>query len=285
MKTDKQFYKLFSELPDYFFDLTEIHHPAQYKFRSETIKEFSRSMDGLMKPDNPNAPHIVVEFQMQKDNDIYYRIVMEMAAVGIKNQQHTYYGIIIFADKKVDPRSEPWSSLFGMNNSALQVFYLDELLKSLKERNPEHPLLVVFQPYLQKDKTKLKKEAGHYYNQIQESNLTAAMKEKLSEIFISWLLIRFRDKKYQEILKMMTLTTPLEETVAYKELVAIGEKKGLIEGEKKGLIKGLIKGEKKEIKMLKRMKEEGNINEEIYQSLIIPIEKRIKKLSRELEQK
>ena len=85
MKTDKQFYKLFSELPGYFFDLTEIHHPAQYKFRSETIKEFSRSMDGLMEPDNPNAPHIVVEFQMQKDNDIYYRTVMEMAAIGIKN--------------------------------------------------------------------------------------------------------------------------------------------------------------------------------------------------------
>ena len=65
MKTDKQFYKLFSELPDYFFDLTEIHHPAQYKFRSETIKEFSRSMDGLMEPDNPNAPHIsVISFQL-----------------------------------------------------------------------------------------------------------------------------------------------------------------------------------------------------------------------------
>ena len=47
MKTDKQFYKLFSELPGYFFDLTEVHYPAQYKFRSETIKEFSRSMDGL----------------------------------------------------------------------------------------------------------------------------------------------------------------------------------------------------------------------------------------------
>ena len=68
----------------------------------------------------------------------------------------------------------------------------------------------------------------------------------------------------------------MEETVAYKELVAIGEKKGLIEG--------LIKGEKKEMKMLKRLKEEGNINEEIYQSLIIPIEKRIKELSQKLEQ-
>jgi len=31
---------------------------------------------------------------------------------------------------------------------------------------------------------------------------------------------------------MLTLTTPLEETVAYKELVAIGEKRGEKRGEK-----------------------------------------------------
>ena len=33
---------------------------------------------------------------------------------------------------------------------------------------------------------------------------------------------------------MLDLTTPLEETVAYKELVAIGEKEGKKEGEKLG---------------------------------------------------
>ena len=184
----------------------------------------------------------------------------------------------------MDPHSKPWSSLFEMNSPALQVFYLDELLKSLKEKKPKHPLLIVFQPYLQRDKTILEKGAGHYYNQIQDSSLSSIMKESLSEIFINWLLIRFHNKRYQEILKMLTLTTSLEETVAYKELVAIGERKGLIEGERKGERKGLIKGEKKEMKMLKRLKEEGNINEEIYQSLIIPIEKRIKELSHNLEQ-
>jgi len=114
------------------------------------------------------------------------------------------------------------------------VFYFDELLKSLKTKKPGHPLLAVFQPYFQKDEATLEKEATDYYNQIQRCSISEDMKKSLSAVFISWMLIRFKDKNYQEVLNMLTLTTPLEETVAYKELVAIGEKKGRKEGKKEG---------------------------------------------------
>ncbi len=60
------------------------------------------------------------------------------------------------------------------------------------------------------------------------------MKKSLSAVFISWMLIRFKNKSYQEVLEMLTLTTPLEETKAYKELVAIGEKKGEEKGRREG---------------------------------------------------
>ena len=125
---------------------------------------------------------------------------MEMAAIGIKNQQNTYYGIIIFADKTIDPVSEPWSSLFIKNNPALQVFYFDELLKSLKEKEPGHPLLAVFQPYLQKDKAILEKEAADYYNQIQRCSISEDMKKSLSAVFISWMLIRFNATCWGQVL-------------------------------------------------------------------------------------
>ena len=211
-------------------------------------------MDGLMKPDNPDNPYFVVEFQMQQDDTIYYRTVMEMAAMGINHQQNTYYGIIIFADKTIDPVSEPWSSLFIKNSPALQVFYLDELLKSLKEKEPGHLLIAVFQPYLQKDQVLLEKEAGDYYNQIQNCSISEEMKKSLSDVFMSWMLIRFKDKKYQEVLEMLTLTTPLEETVAYKELVAIGRKEGKIEGK----IEGKSEGEKNtQIEVALRMLKKG----------------------------
>jgi len=106
------------------------------------------------------------------------------------------------------------------------VFYFDELLKSLEKKEPGHPLIAVFQPYLQKDQLILEKEAADYYNQIQLCSVSEDMKKSLPAVFISWMLIRFKDKSYQEVLKMLTLTTPLEETVAYKELVAFGEKRG-----------------------------------------------------------
>ena len=99
-------------------------------------------------------------------------------------------------------------------------------MKSLKEKDAGHPLLAVFQPYLQKNQLILEKEAADYYNQIQRCSISEDMKKSLSAVFISWMSNRFKDKSYQEVLKMLTLTTPLEETVAYKELVAIGEKKG-----------------------------------------------------------
>ena len=226
MQTDHQLYELFSAVPEYFFDLTDINYPAKYSLRKETIKEISRRMDGLMVPDNPNAPYLVVEFQLQKDIEIYYRIVMEMAGLGIKNKGCNYHGVIILANQTLAHVCAPWSDLFKGNNPAFRQYYLNDLLKSLETREPGHPLVAVFQPYLQTNLDELEKNAGHYYNQIQSGNLSADKQNKLGLIYMSWLLVCFRDKSYEEVIDMLDLTTPLEETVAYKELVAIGEKEG-----------------------------------------------------------
>ena len=61
---------------------------------------------------------------------------------------------------------------------------------------------------------------------------------------------------------MMSLTTPLEETVAYKELVAIGEKKGEEIGEKKGEEIGEKKGIRESIINVLEVRF-GNISSEV----------------------
>ena len=86
MKTDKQLFKIFTNVPEFFFDLTGIDYQTNYTFKSETIKEISRSMDGLIEPDDLTKPHYIVEFQMQKKDDIYGRIIIEMASLGLKKQ-------------------------------------------------------------------------------------------------------------------------------------------------------------------------------------------------------
>ena len=205
-------------------------------------------MDGLIEPDDLTKPHYIVEFQMQKKDDIYGRIIMEMASLGLKNKGLLYHGIIVFADKSVNVKSEPWSSLFESNNPAFQIFYLDKLLNALEEKNPEHPLIFVFQPYLRQDIIELERVASKYYNKIQECGLPENIINSLCDVFVSWMMICFEKLSYKEVLKMMSLTTPLEDTVAYKELVAIGEKIGEKIGERKGEKIGEKIGERKGIR-------------------------------------
>jgi predicted transposase YdaD len=54
------------------------------------------------------------------------------------------------------------------------------------------------------------------------------------EVFQSWLMARFKTLSLEEILKMLGELTPLEETRAYKELVAKGEAIGRQEGRQEG---------------------------------------------------
>ena len=67
---------------------------------------------------------------------------------------------------------------------------------------------------------------------------------------------------------MLSLTTPLEETVSYKELVAIGEKRGEKKGVKKGEKKGVKKGEKK---VAIRMFQQGYKSEIIHKLTGVPL--------------
>jgi hypothetical protein len=65
--------------------------------------------------------------------------------------------------------------------------------------------------------------------------LSAAGKASLEEVFISWLVQRFKDNTRKEIEMMLLGELPeLEETVAGKELIQIGEQRGAKLGAKLG---------------------------------------------------
>jgi len=64
-------------------------------------------------------------------------------------------------------------------------------------------------------------------------------------VFSRWMQERFKNLSYEEVIKMFVELTPLENTRSYKELVAIGEKKGEKKGRKEGEKTGRKEGEKK----------------------------------------
>ncbi len=65
------------------------------------------------------------------------------------------------------------------------------------------------------------------------------MKKTFNSVFINWMMERFQNYTYKEILAMVESLTPLEETRAYKELVSKGREEREIEIAQKMIQEGL----------------------------------------------
>lgn len=91
MESDKEMYKIFSAEPNSLFELIGASCQTNYSFQTVAVKEFSRTMDSLLEPDDPNQPRYVVEFQNWDDIFIYERIILEMACLSKENLGNIYY--------------------------------------------------------------------------------------------------------------------------------------------------------------------------------------------------
>lgn len=96
-------------MPEWFFELAGLPSPGVSTLRSFTVKALERVADGVVVPQACDQPLTVVEFQFQKDETIYQRMVVEMAAVQEANPGRSVQGVIFFgynnsgpADRAVD---------------------------------------------------------------------------------------------------------------------------------------------------------------------------------------
>ncbi len=109
MRTDKQFFKIFEAVPEWLFELAGLPSPGRSTLRTFTVKALERVADGLVVPEAPDQPLTVVEFQFQKDDTIYLRTVVEMAAVQEAHAGRAVQGVIYFGCNDLDPQTAPWS--------------------------------------------------------------------------------------------------------------------------------------------------------------------------------
>jgi len=245
MKTDKELYKLFSSCPELLFEITHSKPSDTYKMVSITLKEFERRTDGFLEPKSNKSPVYFVEFQGYMDDSIYHRLIMEMAAYGVENPQREIRGILVFTHDQLDKKTLPWHTLTQHKNQMFQVVYLENYLNELEKKDPNHPLVATFKPYRINDKQILKKNAKSWYRRIKQSALPEPVKDTFESIFTRWMQERFVNYSYKEVTEMFVELTPLEKTRSYKELVAIGKKKGEKIGEKRGQKVGEKRGEKR----------------------------------------
>ncbi|WP_295434979.1 DUF2887 domain-containing protein [uncultured Thiodictyon sp.] len=243
MKTDREIYTLLGADAETLAILTDgIRVRGPYRFEALEVKGLDRRTDGVLLPETPGEPMWVIEFQAQADPAIYHRTVVELGLVGERHLGRVVRGLILFATPALDPRTEPWYGASQQPDPPLRVVYLKPILADLERREPRHPLLAVFLPYRVADRERLRREGPQALERIATAALPQPVRERLTDVFFSWLTVRFSHMSYREILTMFGIQTPFEQTRAYKELVAIGHEKGLEEGREEGLEKGLEKG-------------------------------------------
>ncbi|MBF0121137.1 MAG: DUF2887 domain-containing protein [Desulfobacterales bacterium] len=239
MKTDALFYELFKLAPSSLFDLVGLDIDSEYIFESITVKSTEKRFDGFFKSLDDKEPNIFLEVQGYYDPMIYWRFFREICSWYEQSQsKKSFIGILLFIDKKYDPENCPLSSV---EPNKIVVVNLIDCLKNIKTG---FGVLTVLKPLILRTKKQLKREVYKWKADIENIDLPENKTQTLLELLEYAILQKFTTLTIKEVEKMLELT-PLEKTVAGKELIQIGIEKGIKKGLEKGIEKGVEKGIKK----------------------------------------
>ena len=222
MHTDKHIYLLLGADPEFLGLLTDgLRIAGPYDFEAIDVKALERRIDGVVLPEQTEESIWAIEVQAQRDPAIYHRLLIDMGLVGERHLGREVRGLLLFISPAQDPKTEPWHSAMVRDPQLpIRRVYLSDVLKRLERTQPDHPLLATFLPYLIDDREQLRDQDPLAYRHIQQASLSDTVRRRCLEVFQSWLLARFDDLTLEEILAMLGELTPLEQTRAYREIVA-----------------------------------------------------------------
>ena len=228
MKTDKQLFQIFAVQPQWLFELAGLPTPGACSLLPFTVKSLEREADGIVVPVDATQPITVVEFQFQRDERIYTRLVTEMAAVQEAHAMRPVQGLILFGRTGLDPQTPPWSRI-------VRSVVLKEVLPEFAQTHAGHPLAAVFQPLVEENLPTLETQAAGLYRVLRGADLDERHRDVLLGVFADWLGQRFPNKHKRELeMIMIEDLPPAEETVWGREFIEIGKKRGEKIGEKRG---------------------------------------------------
>lgn len=236
MHTDKEIYRLMDADPELLRLLCGGLSVARpYQFDAVELKALARRIDGVVRPADADAPIWIIEVQGWRDPSIYARLLIEIGLLAERDPQREVRGLLLFITPAHDPRTPPWHDMIErLPDGPIRRVYLIEVLRQLQQEQPEHPLLATFLPYLTEDRAQLQEQAPLAYRHLRSAPLPELVRQRCIEVFESWLFARFDDLSSEEILTMIGNLPPLEQTRAYKEIVAKARPALLAEGEKAG---------------------------------------------------
>ena len=270
--SDIQFYELFKAQPELLKDFAGLTLTDTLTFESITLKKMETRIDGYFKTENPQSPDFVVEFQgyHNENHDVYNRTILAMCLLkkSLAKIAKPLRGIIIFTHPKFDKKTDPWHYLTTSKDPHLVVLYLEDVLKSLAKRHPEHPVAPAFAPFLATDSEKLAEQAPSYFRQICASDASPKLRDVCLQIFESFLLSTLGSEKFREVRKMYGITRPFSESPGFQDMFAIAKTEGRKEGKMEGKIEGKIEGKEEtraeNLAKYKALLDQGIISKEAY---------------------
>ena len=146
METDKQLNNLFKANPAMLKEFLDLDGEGKAVMRSEVLKALERRIDGVYEP--ASGPVTIVEFQGYPKENIYALTFAAMALYDIQHPGCGVHGVILFLNPEDDPGPYPWKVIANAGFSFFKVLYFKDVLDALRQRDPDHPLLLVFFPLI-----------------------------------------------------------------------------------------------------------------------------------------
>jgi predicted transposase YdaD len=244
MKTDELFYELFRFSPESLLQLIQLDIQGPYRFESVTVKSTEKRFDGYFKNIGDAGPDIFLEIQGYRDHNIYWRLFREICAFHEQRKDHRpFAAVVLFIDARLDPGNPP------LNPAPPHQMIRRNLVECLKSIQVNATPLVVLKPLTLEDKADLSEAVGQWTAGIDAMGLPEDRKKTLTELLEYAILQRFKTITLEEIRKMIELT-PIEESVAFKELAQELSQKYMEEGMEKGMEKGQFIGQ---IQLIQRL--------------------------------
>lgn len=236
MKTDELLYELFSIDPKSVFRLVQLDLEGDYIFESITLKTIEKRIDGFLKRTDGVGPNVFVEFQGWDDPKIYWRSFREVCMLyEERDDPMPFILIIVFIDPKYDPGHPPITQVEPPHQ-----FFRINLIDALEAVKQTPGILTVLKPLVSPKRDVI----DHIQEWKAEVVALPLPEEKIRKImalleFAIWQ--RLPNLSLKEVQKMFQFT-PLEETVAGKELIRIGWERGRREAQQEARKEWFTKG-------------------------------------------
>jgi len=214
MKSDSLLFQFFHAYPHELLRLLKLKRPGRWSYKSITLKQTERRVDGMLERQDTQDDPIFVEFQGYRDERIHWRVTQEICLWYLgqpwkKVRDRSFTGYVIFLDESFNPGEAPFKA---QEPHRLVCTTLKAVLEGLEDPGP----LVVLEPLILESPEELKERLPKYRAEVERLNLQPEALKLMEEQLTCAILSRFTGLSRKEVEGMITIS-PLRESLAVRE--------------------------------------------------------------------